>query len=419
MWANDKWTGRITGSCAIGWVAALAIAATPPVEDPLFVLEDLGTLGGRDSVPLAMNDVGQVVGWSHIRGESMRAHAFLWEDGVMRDLGTLGGPWSEARGINDDGIVVGVAETPRGVRHAFYAYDGRMWDLNDLVPLLPGNPDPDPDVGFGRQLDKHGAVDATPDVRPPYEPGGGEAACSAPLRRLIEANAVSPEGVIAACGEVWADDAIYGFALLPVEPFHPDRPRYTYVNLGLLAGADDCFAYGVNGKRQVVGRSGGQPFIWDGGIIKPIDDMLRTEFVCGEAIAINELAVAAGYTGEGWVTGPKACIWRNGRRYDLSAEGPGTISMALGLNDRSQVVGWKVTWDSLPSAMLWDCACVPLDLNRVTEISPGTDRTGFTWARLSEATAIDERGCIAGLGDGLDGRQRAFLLRPTSPAWSD
>jgi len=93
----------------------------------------LGTLGGWSSA-LAINESGQVVGYSEISAGSNQHHAFLWEDGVMMDLGTLGGDLSLASDINDLGQVVGPAETAEGKRHAFLWEDGVMMDLG----VLPG-----------------------------------------------------------------------------------------------------------------------------------------------------------------------------------------------------------------------------------------------------------------------------------------
>jgi len=68
---------------------------------------DLGTLGGDNSYGRAINDKGQVTGFSEISGGYDRA--FIYSDGRMSDLGTLGGPWlccSVGNGINDAGQVV-------------------------------------------------------------------------------------------------------------------------------------------------------------------------------------------------------------------------------------------------------------------------------------------------------------------------
>ncbi|MBM3475581.1 MAG: hypothetical protein FJX75_20135 [Armatimonadetes bacterium] len=65
---------------------------------------DLGTLGGEESVAYDLNEKGQVVGKSQTA--SGEWHAFLWEDGTMQDLGSLGGE-SCACAINEKGEVAG------------------------------------------------------------------------------------------------------------------------------------------------------------------------------------------------------------------------------------------------------------------------------------------------------------------------
>ena len=103
-------------------------------------MQNLGTLGGRNTSFRALNDSGQVVGSSTTRTAN---HAFAWmNDGTpMRDLGTFGGTYSGARDINSSGQVTGAAYLAGDkISHAFlWRNNGAaIQDLNKLVD--PGDP---------------------------------------------------------------------------------------------------------------------------------------------------------------------------------------------------------------------------------------------------------------------------------------
>lgn len=113
------------------------------------LMRDLGTLGGRYCTARAINDVGEIVGWSTITSSNAEPHAFLYSNGTMTDLGTLGGAppssgpptGTSALSINNWGEIVGSSTTTNGV-HAFIYSDAKMTDLNDLVKLTHTNGPP-------------------------------------------------------------------------------------------------------------------------------------------------------------------------------------------------------------------------------------------------------------------------------------
>src|SRR5213082_809517 len=86
-------------------VAALLFASRA-AGAPMYVVTDLGTLGGPTSAAWGINGAGQVVGSAATAG-NLASHAFLYSRGIMTDLGTLGGQTSVGQAINAAGQVTG------------------------------------------------------------------------------------------------------------------------------------------------------------------------------------------------------------------------------------------------------------------------------------------------------------------------
>jgi probable HAF family extracellular repeat protein len=115
--------GIDNGGVAVGWSAS----ASEVDRGFVFshgVLSDVGTLpGGRFAHANAINERGQITGDSEISVASgFERHAFLYDRGRMTDLGTLGGPESVGTAIDDRGDVVGYSLPPGaagGHDHAF------------------------------------------------------------------------------------------------------------------------------------------------------------------------------------------------------------------------------------------------------------------------------------------------------------
>jgi probable HAF family extracellular repeat protein len=132
----------------LGAIALLSLGTKPAetkpdTPKPLYIVRDLGTLGGSFSMALNINNADQVVGGANISSEE--EHAFLWQDdgdpntNDMKDLGVLPGrALSIAWGINNADQVVGSSEGEGVAPHPFLYSGGVMRDLNTLIPPNSG-----------------------------------------------------------------------------------------------------------------------------------------------------------------------------------------------------------------------------------------------------------------------------------------
>ena len=246
-------------------------------------LNDLGTLGGTQSLGAGVNDAGQVTGFAQnaipdpfsIAGLGTQTRAFLWQNGVMQDLNTLGGPDAFAQYVNNNGQVAGVSyssytpdpNTGLPPLHPFLWQNGKMKDLgnfggtNDFLgPFIYG-------------LNSRGEV--TGNMALP-----GDQTAHAFLwngEKLIDLNAggglggtYSQPGALNDAGEV------VGLATLP-----GDQTNHGFLwkngvmtDLGTLHGDPCSEAQGINSRGQVVGASqsaaGGcnfytGAFLWENG----------------------------------------------------------------------------------------------------------------------------------------------------------
>ena len=101
---NIRFSGRLLSALAIvGLFYSLQASALD------YTISDLGTLGDY-SLAYGLNNSGQVVGINNTccnddGGNFNRG--FLYSNGAMTDLGTLGGSYISATAINNNGQIVG------------------------------------------------------------------------------------------------------------------------------------------------------------------------------------------------------------------------------------------------------------------------------------------------------------------------
>ena len=95
-------------------------------------MTDLGP-SGESSMADYINDNGQIVGT--VTDAAGNASAVVWQNGKMTTLPGLGGSYTDPTGLNDRGEVVGYAGTASGQSEAVAWINGKVVDLGPGVPL--------------------------------------------------------------------------------------------------------------------------------------------------------------------------------------------------------------------------------------------------------------------------------------------
>ena len=115
---------------ALGIFLSLALPSSAQTP-PRYTVTDLGSLGGQECAATGLNNQGQVVGQS--KTSHGQKHAFIWSQSKIRDLGTLpGSNSSKALAINNLGQVVGYSE---GLPSGHYQTHGFLWRNGRMICL--------------------------------------------------------------------------------------------------------------------------------------------------------------------------------------------------------------------------------------------------------------------------------------------
>lgn len=131
--ADFLYVSHLSGTGILAGGANFPDGTTHAMRSKDGVMVDLGTLGGTESFPVAINNHGHIAGTSRTANGQFRA--FLHDGNVMRNLGTLGGTSSSAGHITDNGQVCGTATKGDGSSAGWiFGFAGnKLIDLNSLI----------------------------------------------------------------------------------------------------------------------------------------------------------------------------------------------------------------------------------------------------------------------------------------------
>ena len=336
----------------------LLSAANAQAQQPAYIIQDLGTLGGGTSGASAINSSGEVVGDSYTANGSQRP--FVYRNGVMQDLGTLYGPQGfqppyppgdrgAAYAISDNGLIVGTT----------YKYK-----LINPVTVQYYNPGFRYSNGTMTEFDSGsilGVNNAGQSVGSNYFPVNGTANGS---RASLYSNGVETD-------------------------------------LGL---GDGSTANAINNHGQIVGEASNYgPFLYQNGAPQKLG--WPAGYDGGQAHAISENGLVAGsdFKSDGTLSGQThAALWKNGQAFDLGTLG-GKNSTAYGVNSAGVVVGEA---DRNLVNQLQSTAFV-YENGAMYDLFAGTGWSG------GSASAINDAGQIVGTGL-YNGAIRAFLATPVA-----
>jgi probable HAF family extracellular repeat protein len=221
----------------------------------------------------AVNNLGRVVGGGYItdsQGAILESHALKWTGGILSDLGTLGGRQAVALAINNaNDQVVGYSTLPGDqVTKAFHYANGHMTALETLPGATLSYPYDISDNGY-----VVGAAVAGSPAKPFRLRNGSVEALSLPTgARTGSANAVNNIGAAVGTYEIDLDAGSYAAVLW--------RVTGERVDLGNLGGPlPYAVAKDINNAGQVVGTSlagdgNFSAFLWQRGQLYDLNDFL-------------------------------------------------------------------------------------------------------------------------------------------------
>ncbi|MES2740748.1 MAG: PEP-CTERM sorting domain-containing protein [Pseudomonadota bacterium] len=293
-------------------------------------LTDLGTLGGASSAATAINDRGQVVGYSATGGSG--SHATLWGGGAATDLGTLGGADSRAYGINNAGQIVGVADGAGAV----------LWSGAGAHALAGGA------GGVAYAINNAGQVAGASLF--------GAATHATVWQGGVRADLGTTGGAFSTAYGINDRGQVGGISNISLEDDKYNRTGVLWDGHGGSAVYSLHAAYGINDSGALTGLQSGlyaPPALWNAGATT----VLASIDTYGIAYDVNNSGVAVGFL-LGTDNAQHAMLWRGSDMVDLNSLHGGAdagfdyLSVASAINEHGQIVGTGITHDGTEHAFL-------------------------------------------------------------------
>lgn len=258
---------------------------------------DLGMIGCRPTVAqcwsqgFGINEHGQVVGESHVPDTQLPgysgywgvyyAHETVWNSVTPMLLDTLGTEWGTAMDINDKGTIVGHSRSTNWSMFSGDYLNHAFFKQGDVIK----------EIGGAGQASKAYAVNERDEV-------AGEIKLTEGLRAFLwKDDTVTVLGHLGGNESIGRDIAnnerakLVGYSKTAGGTFHGFLWREgVMTDLGTLFGAPDSYAFAINEKGQIVGRSGRRAVLWHNGQIFDLNALIpaNSGVVLMTAVDINE-----------------------------------------------------------------------------------------------------------------------------------